>query len=186
MKKVIGDLQKNDVGRRKIIRAASDSLHIAKQAIFSLHRGDIKSAEEKLAGASAGLKFLDEEFAKNKSLRQEGTWRAAVEEFVEAKLFCAFIKGDKISAIKEAEVMPDEYLGGLSDLTGEILRFMVIATTRKEIDRVKQAGAAISDIIAELMQANLTGYLRTKFDQAKKNLQRAEQILYDLSLRDLD
>jgi len=69
-------------------------------------------------------------------------------------------------------------------LTGEILRQMIIWTTRKEFDNVKDAGAIIEEVIHELIQHNFSGYLRTKFDQAKVNLHKSEQILYDLSIRE--
>jgi hypothetical protein len=38
-------------------------------------------------------------------------------------------------------------------------------------------------VVENLLRLDLTGYLRQKFDQAKKNLRQLEQILYDLRLR---
>lgn len=113
----------------------------------------------------------------------EGAWKAAVEEFLEAKLFYDFYSGKKITGIKGFFIDSDEYLGALSDMTGEIVRLMVLWTAKNEIDKVKASAKVIDEVIHDLMQNNLTGYLRTKFDQAKKNLQKSESILYDLAIR---
>lgn len=172
-----------DISRRKIIAESSRAQHTAKQAIFALHRDGLKEAEEKLDEAKKGLLSLDKRFGKDFRLRMEGSWKAAVEEFVEAKLFMDFYKELKIQGIKEFNVEADEYIGGLSDLSGEILRKMIIWATKKEYDKVEMAAEEIAQIIHELMKHNLTGYLRTKFDQAKKNQQKSESVRYDISLR---
>lgn len=172
-----------DISRRKIIGESSRAQHAAKQAIFALHRDGLKEAKEKIAEAQKGLISLDKRFGKNFRLRMEGSWKASVEEFVEAKLFLDFYEGKKITSIKEFSVEADEYLGGLSDLTGEILRKMIFWATRKEYDKVDMAGEEIANIVHELMKYNLTGYLRTKVDQSKKSLQKSEGVRYDLSLK---
>jgi predicted translin family RNA/ssDNA-binding protein len=43
-----------------------------------------------------------------------------------------------------------------------------------------------SDIIGELIEFNLTSYLRNKFDQAKSAAQKLEQVVYEVSLRELE
>lgn len=182
--KVFTDQASNDSSRRKIIGESASALHLAKQTIFSLQRDNVKEAKEKFEASLAALVSLAKRFGGNGKLRGEGSWKAAVEEFVEAKLFFDFYRGKKVGAIKEIYVEPDEYIGGLSDLTGEMLRMMVLWTSRGKIDKVKATGKAIDEVIHDLLQNNLSGYLRTKFDQAKKNLQKAESILYDLSIRD--
>src|SRR3989339_1620212 len=182
--KVFTDQASNDSSRRKIIGESAGALHLAKQTIFSLQRDNVKEAEEKFKASSDALISLEKRFGGNGKLRGEGSWKAAVEEFVEAKLFFDFYRGQKVGGIKEIYVEPNEYIGGLSDLTGEMLRMMVLWTSRGKIEKVKETGKAIEEVIHDLLQNNLSGYLRTKFDQAKKNLQRAESILYDLSIRD--
>ena len=172
-----------DISRRKIIAESAGAQHVAKQAIFALQRDNIEEAKEKLAAAENGLISLDKRFGKDARLRMEGAWKAAVEEFLEAKLFYDFYSGKKITGIKGFFIDSDEYLGALSDMTGEIVRLMVLWTAKNEIDKVKASAKVIDEVIHDLMQNNLTGYLRTKFDQAKKNLQKSESILYDLAIR---
>jgi predicted translin family RNA/ssDNA-binding protein len=184
-KKVFKAQSDFDISRRKIIGESSRSLHLAKQSIFALHRSNAKDAKEKLADSKAGLISLDKRFGKDFRLRGEGSWKAAVEEYVEAKLFSDFIAGKKIGEIKDFNVEADEFIGGLSDLTGEIVRKMIYWVTKGEIKKAEAANEVINEIVYDLMQNNLTGYLRNKLDQAKKGLQKSESILYDIKIRKL-
>ncbi len=40
------------------------------------------------------------------------------------------------------------------------------------------------DITGELIEFNLTSYLRNKFDQAKSAVQKIEKVVYELSLKE--
>ena len=182
-KKVCEKQAEFDISRYKIIKEASGALQGSKKTIFALQRERIEEAEAILKEAKEALKSLDKRFGKDFRLRMEGSWKAAVEEFCEAKLFMDFYKGVKMDAIKDFQIEPDEYLGGLSDVTGEIVRMMIIWTTKKEFEKVKNANEVIHDIVHQLMEYNFSGYLRTKFDQAKNSLRKAEEIVYDISLR---
>ena len=48
---------------------------------------------------------------------------------------------------------------------------------------VKKCVEMGQEIIGELIEFNLTSYLRTKFDQAKRAAQKLEYVDYELSLR---
>lgn len=181
--KIFTEQSELDIARRKIIGASSDAQHLAKQVIFALQRDNAEEAKEKFAEAKRLLIELDKKYGENGKLRNEGAWKAGIEEFVEAKLFFDYCDGKKIGAISEFYVELDEYLGGLSDLTGELVRLMIILATQKKFDKVKEAGKAVDEVIHALMQNNLTGYLRTKFDQAKNSLRKAEEILYEISMK---
>jgi hypothetical protein len=39
------------------------------------------------------------------------------------------------------------------------------------------------EIVHEMVDMNLTGYNRQKFDQAKQALQKLQQVVYEVSLR---
>ena len=181
--KVFKDQDTFDVSRRIIIGECAGAQHAAKATIFALHRDNMKEAKEKQAYAEKILIGLDKRFGKDFRLRMEGSWKAAVEEFVEAKLFMDFCEGKEIGEIKKFNIEADEYVGGLSDLTGEIIRKMVYWVTKKKVAEAEAAYLVVSEIIHDLMQKNLSGYLRTKVDQAKRSLHKGEEILYDISVR---
>lgn len=169
--------------RQKIINVSSKALGLAKQAIFSLHRDEIKQAENYLKTAERLLMSLKKYFFKNIALEDEGSYKAAVEEYVEAKLFWQVLKVGKISKIKNLKFNFDDYLAGLCDLTGEILRKIVLLVTDGKNQKAIQLKEIITEIMGELIKFDLTGYLRHKYDDAKRNLKRAEEILYEIKIR---
>lgn len=173
-----------DQERRKLIGLSNDALMKAKQAIFSFHRDDMKEGNSLLAEVEKIFAELEKKFKQEEELRYEGSYRAALEEYVEAKFFGGFLEGKKIDFIKGVQIDADSYLAGLCDFTGELLRKAVLAATDKKFKRVEELAAGIREVIGELLKFNLTSYLRTKYDQAKHNLRRVEEILYDVKMRE--
>jgi predicted translin family RNA/ssDNA-binding protein len=170
--------------RRKLIGVSNEALMRAKQAIFAFHRDDFKSGNALLAEVEKIFLDLEERFKKEEELRYEGAYRAALEEYVEAKFFGGFLEGKKIDFIEGMEIDADSYLGGLCDFTGELVRKAVLSATDRKFQKVDELVAGVRDVIGELIKMNLTGYLRTKYDQAKQNLRRAEEVLYDVKMRE--
>lgn len=170
--------------RRKLIGVSNEALMKSKQAIFAFHRDDFKSGNALLSEVEEIFRGLEERFKKEEELRYEGAYRAALEEYVEAKFFGGFLEGEKIDFIKGMEIDADSYLGGLCDFTGELVRKAVLSATDRKFEKVDELVAGVRDVIGELIKMNLTGYLRTKYDQAKNNLRRAEEILYDVRMRE--
>ena len=169
--------------RRDVIKIADDALHHAKRAVFDLHRGDLKGADEKIRFVERTIKDLNKKYKKQPEIQDEGTYKAALEEYVEASLFYQFIiKGD-IGEIKGLPVSGEVYLAGLCDVPGELFRFAVRAATNHDLLMVKRCAEVAEEIIGELMEFNLTKYLRNKFDQAKQATHRLEMVVYEATLR---
>ena len=171
------------LSRQKIIGVANDALANSKQAIFALHRDDLKGAEKLLLTAEKKLSSLRKYFNQNLFLEDEGAYRAAIEEYAEAKLFWQVLTKGKIDFIKNVNLYFAGYLGGLCDLTGELLRKIILLATAEKFKEAQRLKEIIADIIAQMIKFNLTGYLRNKFDAAKHNLRKAEEILYDVKMR---
>lgn len=169
--------------RRIIISQANDALHKSKQAIFSLHRDNLEEAKMKIDEAQKILKNLQKDFGKESKLRYEGSWIAAMEEFVEANLFFMFIANSQVGEIADLSIESNEYLGGFADYTGELLRRAVLLSIKRQFDAVEKIFEEINEAVNLLLEYNLTGQLRTKFDQAKRNLNKIEQILYEINLK---
>jgi translin len=168
--------------RRSIIASSGIILHRSKQAIFALHRGDIDAAEKCLDEASLLLEETRKYFKKFPFLEFEGSYKAALEENVEASLFHQYIIKGKFEKLDDELCKPSVFLGGLSDTTGEILRFAIRSAGSGEYEEVKKARDSVEAIVSYLLDLDLTGYLRQKFDQAKKNLRSLEQMYYEVSL----
>lgn len=172
-----------DIGRRIIIKHSNDILKFAKQAIFALHRDNVAEAEKCFEETDKLFKYLDTKIKEEKGLMYEGAYLAAMEEYVEAKLFYHYLKTGKITAIPGLKIDCDSYLGGLCDFTGELVRKAIYLATRHRYDDVQACEQTIEAVVGELIQFNMLGPLRPKFDQAKNNLRKIEEIMYDLEIK---
>lgn len=169
--------------RREVIKVAGDAQHMAKRAIFALQRGDRAEAGEKLAAAETALLGLAKRFQKKPALLTEGSYQAALEEFVEAQVFYQFVTTGKMGGLKKLAVPDEVYVAGLCDVPGELYRYAIRAATTRDFATVAHCAAAADEIIGELVEFNLTSYLRNKFDQAKQAVHKLEQVVYETSLQ---
>jgi len=172
--------------RREIIKQSGDALHQSKRAIFALQRDNVSEAAEKLTLAKKIFTDLEKTFHKEAALLDEGSYLAALEEYVEAALLHQFLTTGKIGEVKGMAVAVNVYIAGLCDLPGELYRYAIKAATKHEIEMVKKCARLSDDIIGELIEFDLTSYLRTKFDQAKQANHRLEQVVYETSLREIN
>lgn len=169
--------------RRDVIKNSDDALHHAKRVVFDLHRGDVKEAIEKLKLVESIMKDLVKRHKKNPEIQDEGVYAAALEEYVEASLFFQFLKNGEMGEVKGLDIPGEIYLAGLCDVPGELFRYAIRAATNHDIATVKRCSLAAEEIIGELMEFNLTKYLRNKFDQAKQAAHKLEVVVYEVTLR---
>lgn len=185
-KKFIQQLKKeyetHESERRQIISLANIVLHDSKRVIFSLHRFDTTKANDSLREIEKILSGLEKKFGYAR-LAQEGAYKAGVEEYVEAKMFSKLMSGEKVDAIKNLKINAESYLAGICDLTGELVRQAVNQAAAGKLEEVEKIKNLIDEILAELVEFDLTGYLRTKYDQARGNARKIEQINYEVNLR---
>jgi len=186
LKKIETDLKSFQKERGFIINKSRDVLQASKEAIFAAHRNNPKQAKASLTKAETVLKELSKNYDKGNRLRFEGSYKAAVEEYVEAKLFNQMMDGKKVDAIKFGNIGPEEYIGGLADVTGELVRQAVIQSTKGNYKNIQLYRDFTEEIVGFMMNLYMTGHSRQKFDEVKRNLKRLEGILYDISIRELD
>lgn len=185
-KKFISDLRKDYLNknseRRQLISRSNLVLNNSKKAIFAIHRQDLELALERLTENEDVISKIKKDFGEARAL-EEGSYLAALEEYVEARLFFNFIKNGKIGPIKEIKVPVISYLGGICDLTGELVRLATNEAIAKNFDKITEIKNIINEILNELIDFDITGYLRTKYDQARNNLKKIEQMDYEINLR---
>lgn len=181
--KLLEDYQSYYRLREEALKVCRVVLRSSKQAIFSLHRDNIKEAKKNLDGAENLLLNLEEMFKKQNELKYEGFFNEAAEEFVEAKMFYEFLISGQVDFKSKIKLTAEQYLGGVCDLTGEILRKTVQTAASGELKKIPLYQKAIDEILGELIKFDLVGKLRSKYDEAKRNLKRAEEILYEIKIR---
>ncbi|MFH1790026.1 MAG: hypothetical protein ABH832_03095 [bacterium] len=169
--------------RREMIKIASDIQHWSKKAIFALQRNSKNEADDLLKKANKAINQLNNRYKKEAKIFCEGSYKAGLEEYVEAVLFRQFIAGKKIGRIIGINIEPDIYISGLCDVPGELLRYAIKSSIERDFSEVKRCYRAAEDIIAETMDMNLTGYNRTKFDQSKSALNKLQHIVYETSMK---
>ncbi|OIO19585.1 MAG: hypothetical protein COY69_02750 [Candidatus Magasanikbacteria bacterium CG_4_10_14_0_8_um_filter_32_14] len=187
-KKYLNSIKKNLLQyaevRREVIKSSDDALYNAKRAIFAMHRDNMKEAEEKLLNSKKLLENLLKKYYKYREVEEEGSFKAGLEEYVEANLFYQFLTTGKIGKIADITIPERSYIGGLCDVPGELYRYAIKSATQKDMKKVKQCTNMAQEITGELIEFNLTSYLRNKFDQAKMAAQKIEKVVYELSLNE--
>ncbi|MFH1427368.1 MAG: hypothetical protein ABIG60_02465 [Patescibacteria group bacterium] len=182
IQKLKKDFDKREGERRQIISLSNIVLHDSKRVIFSLHRGNVNETSGKLKEIEKILIKLEKKFGQVR-INEVGAYKAGVEEYVEAKMFYLVMQGKKVDSIKGINLNYDSYLGGICDLTGELVRRAINQAATGNLKEVEKTKNIINDIMAELVEFDMTGYLRTKYDQAKNNLKKIEQIGYEIKIR---
>jgi translin len=176
-------MEQYDAARDTIIKESRDITKLSKQAIYSLHREDPKTAKQQLADAEKVIAKLLKEIKLDPTLRT-GSFSASLEEYTEARAFLHFLETRKLITAKELKfVDAEEYLLGLCDFTGELMRYAVLRATRRDRKAVEAAREMIDGIYGQFVQFDFrNSELRKKYDSIKYNLQKVENVLYDMAL----
>ncbi len=170
--------------REHIIKSSRDILRFSKIAISCIHRHDFSAADQHLHDAEHLLKEVKKLAVLDVALSILGAYTVAVQEYVEAKTFLHFVKTHTLLDVESLHVKPEDYLIGLSDLTGELARRAVLRTISKNYDDViivRDFVAGIHDFFLTLDLGN--GELRKKYDTIKWNLKKIEEIIYDIETK---
>jgi predicted translin family RNA/ssDNA-binding protein len=157
-------------------------LHDSKRIIFALHRDNIKKAEDSFVEVEKVINKLVNKFGWRR-IYEEGSFKAGAEEYVEAKMFYFLLNGKNIGKIKDMKFSYESYLGGICDASGEMVRRAINEASHGNLKEVEKIKGVINDIMSELVEFDMTGYLRTKYDQARGNLRKIEQINYEVKIR---
>ncbi|GLI58648.1 hypothetical protein VaNZ11_000385, partial [Volvox africanus] len=172
-----------DETREGVIKRCRDVQKLAKQAVYSLHRGDVQGAAKQLARAEAIAGEISPSIAKFPALRS-GSFAAAIEEYVEARAFACFLAEGRLIRSDELPLAePEEFLGGVLDFTGELGRYAVARATVRDRAAVQLCRDLVDALMGRFLQFDLrNGFLRKKYDSLKYTLKKMEGTLYELAL----
>jgi len=168
------------LAKRSLGEISNQAQHLSKQAIFAAQRGE--DTARLLKQAANWLKRGVRLFLKAEDLEHQDNYRAALEEFTEATLLTQVINNQPVGPIDGFNVPTEVYLGAVSDLVGEMVRLAIRYATAGDKFKVEALYQLAEELVKWLAEFNMTGSLRSKFDQAKRHLMRLEEIQYDLSL----
>ncbi len=173
------ELKDFEVKREETIQTSRAIITLSKQIIYSVHRNDLNNASKLLKDIKIKIKSLD----KNKSY-DTGISFVAFQEYVEAICFYELVKNNKLPSKKELNADVESYLSGLADLTGELGRKAVHDAIKKDFKSVLKIKEIVEDIHGEFLKFDLrNGELRKKSDAIKWNLNKLEDMVFNLNSR---
>lgn len=177
-KKIEKHLKNFEEKREEVIAKSRDIIKTSKQIIYALHRDDQKAATKAVATIKKQIKALP------KHRYDTGMRSVALQEYVEALTFYYFIKKKQLPTHQTLQVDVEEYLLGLCDLTGEVVRKAVNAVIKKKYKEALECKQLCEEVYGQFLQFDLrNSELRKKSDSIKWNLKKLEDIAYDIQLK---
>lgn len=169
------EYDKKDEKREELISKSRNVIKLSKKIIYSVHRGELKEAQElvkRIKIDKRKLQKLDqcEPYIKN-----------AIQEYVEALIFFNYVKLRKLPALKELKVKLDEYLLGLCDFTGELMRYATNMFINRYFDEVMRAKETLDNIYDELGLFDFrNGDIRRKYDSIKYSVKKVDELVIEI------
>jgi len=166
-----------DTKREAQIRSCRDVIRISKKIIYAVHRDDLKTARLGIKQIKQSLKAVGTTAYENNMVS------VAWQEYVEAICYYYVVVDKKLPTRKQLGVKTQEYLLGLCDLCGELVRRAVNAAAKGDVDETLLIKSLVEDIFGLFLQFDLrNSELRKKSDGLKYHLNKLETVVYDLKV----
>lgn len=180
-KKLRREIQDYDTEREKLIKKSRDVLKLSKQIIYAVHRDEIVAAERLIKQIEKEKDKLNEIAKHSKKMSCEGSYKVAIQEYVEALLYYHFVKEGKLVNLK---VRAEHFVLGLADLPGELVRKAVFLAGKGNVGKVIKIKEAVDLIYGELLMFDFRdNEIRRKIDAVKYDLRKLEDLVLDLKLK---
>ncbi len=173
-----GEMESSDSKREEIITLSRKIITVSKQLINSVQRSELKEAERLAEKIKKQVSQLPEE---NVGI---GLQRVALQEYVEAMCFLGYARGKKLPSRKELGVGTEEYILGVCDLTGEVVRLAVNSVIKGDNAKAMEIKDFVAEIYGELIKFDFrNGDMRRKFDSIKWHLNKLEDLALEIKLK---
>ncbi len=170
-----------DDEREKLIKKSRDVLKLSKQVIYAVHRDELKEAEKLVQQIEKEKKQLEDIAAHSSKMLDEGSYRIAIQEYVEALLYFNFVKNGNFGEIKASA---DLFILGLADLPGELVRRAVFLAGKGQVEQVGKIRDEVDKIYGEMLKFDFRdNEIRRKVDGIKYDLRKLEDLVLELKLR---
>lgn len=178
--KIRDEMHRIDLKREEIIQTSREVISLSKQIIYAAQRNDMKDADS----AIKKIKEKASKLRKVNIITDTNINSVAFQEYVEAIAFYEFVKNKKIPTKASLGVSAEDYLSGLCDLTGELVRKAIYDVIHKKFDEASKIKELVHGIYGEFLKLHLrNGELRKKSDAIKWNLKKLEEVMYDISMK---
>ncbi|MDD5111355.1 MAG: hypothetical protein PHG85_02295 [Candidatus Altiarchaeota archaeon] len=177
------ELDQNHELSESLYRQSRDLVGTTKKLIFALHRGSLGDAEKLVPDMEKLKKKMEDGVKKSGSFKSHNAYTIAMQEYTEAAAYLHFVKNNKIPTRSQLKVPAEEYVSGLCDLSGELVRKAVDLSIKGDSKGVGAIKNFAEDFYGMLLELNPYGELRKKADQARWNLNKLEDLVYEGTLR---
>lgn len=170
-----------DEEREKLIKKSRDVLKLSKLVIYAVHRDEMKEATELVREIEKEKKELEKIATHDAKMAYEGSYKVAIQEYVEAILYYEFVKNGKLPEIK---VLAEHFILGLADLPGELVRRAVFVAGKGDVESVRKIRDEVDNIYGQLLKFDFReNEIRRKVDAVKYDLRKLEDLMLDLKLK---
>jgi len=136
----------------------------------------------------------------NQYWRWKDIWARHVQNAVFVVVLCEYTRSQKLLSIKECSeqigfqsewkdriyLQVEDYLHGLVSVVNELSRLAVNSVTLRNYEEPFRISGFVKDVFAGFSMLNLKNdTLRKRFDSLKYDLKKIEEVVYDVSLRQL-
>ena len=184
LKELIQYMQDFDNQRELLIKKSRDVLKLSKQIIYCVHREDIDGAEKHAEGIKLRFKELVAIGKQNAELTNVGAFKVAGQEYTEALCYLAYVKGEELPTYKTLGVNIPNYLSGLCDLTGEIVRKAINDVINGDKESAIRAKKFTDELYGDLLMFDFKNVMRKSFDRIKYDLRRLEDVVLSIKLKE--
>jgi len=174
-------LKSYDSQRELLIKKSRDVLKLSKQIIYAVHRDDLKKATSLAKDIEKEKKALDTIAKHAAKMMSEGSYKVAIQEYVEAILYLNFVKN---GTLKDINVNSHHFVLGLADLPGELVRRAIFLAGKGFTKEVTKIRDEVDNIYGELLNFDFRdNEIRRKVDSVKYDLRKLEDLVLDLKLK---
>ncbi len=160
----------------------SDKLRVlSKTTISFLVKDNTELAEKNLPEMKKLFTALQKKFEQQPYLYGFSVINIGLEEYLEALFVYSYIKNKPMPNANKLKIAPEIFFGGLSDMTGELVRL-----ARRHANQAVKIHHYIAKIYELIIPISITrnSTTRNKLETIGNNLKKIENIIYDLKLRD--
>ncbi|XP_027916794.1 translin-associated protein X isoform X1 [Vigna unguiculata] len=196
--------------RERVVKASRDITMNSKKVIFQVHRMSKFNKVEVLEKAEKDLAAVTDQYVSRLVKELQGTdfWKLrrayspGIQEYIEAATFCCFCKNGTLLELDEInktllplndpslhplQINVLDYLLGLADLTGELMRLAIGRISDGELEYAEKICRFVRDIyreltlVAPLMDDNSD--MKTKMDVMLQSVMKIENACFSVHVR---
>ncbi len=177
------DFESFEEQREELIRTSRDIIRLSKKTIYSVHRADMKEADKSLKELKQKIGELEK--FKEPKLVASASYKIALQEYIEALCYLEYVKNGKIVPYNELGVDHENYLLGICDLTGELVRKALSAGIDGKFSEVKDIRNFVNEIYDELINFDFrNSELRRKVDSIRWDLKKLDEMVLQMTLKE--